>query len=179
MFVSELSETSRNKLLEINFELTDPINEVAFGHGDAFSFFCDAPIHYAAREGDLSLLKDLLEHGADLNLLCGTYYWTPVMWATHYGRKEAVAYLVEKGADLTIKAHKATYPNGINGEEVLVECNYDVKDMAAGTAPRPATHFGPFTFFWTQYQKLALGKEVDYSGTKALIDEQTSTCSNS
>ncbi len=43
---------------------------------------------------------------------------------------------------------------------------YNVKDILS-----EKNSFWPATFFWTQIQKHALGKQVDYSGTESLVDD--------
>ena len=64
MLIKDLSEISQNKLLNIGFALNDSINLVpdgGGGHGSVLGFYIDAPIHYAAREGDLDLLQELCD----------------------------------------------------------------------------------------------------------------------
>lgn len=184
MLIKDLSETSKNKLLGIGFALDDSINHVpndGGGHGNVFGFYIDAPIHYAAREGDLDLLTELCDKGADINILSGSN-WTAIMLAADYGRKDVVDFLIKKGADITLRAPRTEYRD-VDGkmglEEILIPCEekgkypapagYDLKDVIS-----EKNSFWPTTFFWTQYQKHALGKQVNYSGTQILIDDELS-----
>lgn len=184
MLINDLSETSKNKLLKIGFALEDSIDHVGDGYGSVFGFYVDAPIHYAAREGDLDLLQELCDKGADINVLSGGSNWTAIMLAGHYGRKDIVDFLIKKGADLTFKAPRTEYRDEeVEGKmqlkAVLIPCEekgkhsagygygYDLKSVLS-----EKNAFWPTTFFWTQYQKRYLGKQVDYSGSEALVDEK-------
>jgi hypothetical protein len=52
-----------------------------------------APLHEAARHGNVAVIRLLLEHGADPNLRDTAYDATPAGWAEHHGQAEALAYL--------------------------------------------------------------------------------------
>jgi peptide-methionine (S)-S-oxide reductase len=50
-------------------------------------------MHQAARNGDMPMLKLLVERGASLHVRDKIWDGTPVGWAMHNGREAAVAYL--------------------------------------------------------------------------------------
>lgn len=61
-----------------------------------------APLHYAATQGELPIIRMLLEAHAyiDTESPNGT---TPLMMAAHYGTSDAVRLLLEAGADASLK----------------------------------------------------------------------------
>lgn len=61
-----------------------------------------APLHYAATQGNLDILRMLLDAHAyiDAESPNGT---TPLMMASHYGSPDAVRLLLEAGADASLK----------------------------------------------------------------------------
>ena len=61
-----------------------------------------APLHYAATNGHISIMKQLLEQHAfiDAQSPNGT---TPLMMAAMYGSAEAVKLLLDEGADIAMK----------------------------------------------------------------------------
>ena len=48
-----------------------------------------APLHEAAMRGNLPVIRLLVEHGADVNVLDSGYDATPAGWAEHHGQREA------------------------------------------------------------------------------------------
>ena len=55
---------------------------------------------YAARSGNLEMMRLLLDNGASPNLRSGDHPWPPVLYAVHKKRMEAVRLLIERGADV-------------------------------------------------------------------------------
>jgi ankyrin repeat protein len=53
------------------------------------------PAHHAAAAGDVTCLRLLVEHGADLTAVDPTYNATPLGWAEFFDKPEAAAYLRE------------------------------------------------------------------------------------
>ncbi|HEX5322774.1 MAG TPA: ankyrin repeat domain-containing protein [Capsulimonadaceae bacterium] len=59
------------------------------------------PLHQAVRVGDIAIVKLLVEHGADVNMVGAGYFMdgiTPLVIAQSLGRTEIAAYLRQKGA---------------------------------------------------------------------------------
>lgn len=62
-----------------------------------------SPLHLAAKNGDLLAIEDLLKDGARLNEVDASRGWTPLHYATHYGQKHLVEYLLIRGADVNAR----------------------------------------------------------------------------
>ena len=56
-------------------------------------------LHEMAFRDELRKASLLLDHGADINAIDDEYQSTPLGYAAHFGRREAVALLLERGAD--------------------------------------------------------------------------------
>ncbi|TYZ67177.1 hypothetical protein PybrP1_001671 [[Pythium] brassicae (nom. inval.)] len=63
----------------------------------------DAPLHVAARHGDLACLQLLLHHGADICVV-DEFGRTPLHCAVAHGHCECVAYLLDVGGDSVLNA---------------------------------------------------------------------------
>jgi hypothetical protein len=59
-----------------------------------------APIHWAARRGQVDALAALIGAGADLNLEGGGNGWTPLQHAVHKNQEAAVRRLLDAGAQV-------------------------------------------------------------------------------
>ena len=60
------------------------------------------PLHVAASEGHVLTAHILVQAGAELDALDDEQN-TPLMLACHYGQGEVVKYLLQAGADMTLK----------------------------------------------------------------------------
>lgn len=86
--------------------------ELLLGHGatDSDDGPDDAPElpapHRAARDGNLDLLRDLVQNGADVNQPDGVLGLTPAHYAAKSGRVDVLAWLAEHGADLAIRTRR-------------------------------------------------------------------------
>ncbi len=68
------------------------------------------PLHLAASQGDLPLVRSLVQtYGHDVDAR-DTYGRTPMHWASEEGRLEVMQYLVEQGADIRIPDGVARTP---------------------------------------------------------------------
>jgi uncharacterized protein len=70
----------------------------------------------AARTGNVAVAELLVKHGADINRRERFKDQTAVMWAAGENRPEMVAFLVSKGADLSVHAHSTDWPTQISNE---------------------------------------------------------------
>ena len=80
------------------------------------------PLHWASSGQyfkDGSVLRFLLEHGADINVRSQDG-WTPLHVASHYGALEAVCLLLEHGADVDAKRN-----DGMTALQVAVQKEHD------------------------------------------------------
>jgi len=66
------------------------------------------PMHYATIEGNVSVMQDLIEHGADIHSATtenDTDFFcipgsTPIAWASRWGGRETIEFLLDSGAKL-------------------------------------------------------------------------------
>jgi uncharacterized protein len=70
----------------------------------------------AARTGSVAVGELLVKHGADVNRRERFKDQTAVMWAAGENRPEMVAFLVSKGADLSVRAKSTDWPTQISNE---------------------------------------------------------------
>ncbi|XP_049484527.1 ankyrin repeat and SAM domain-containing protein 6 [Panthera uncia] len=87
-----------------NFQLVKEIadedpNYVNLVNGDGAT-----PLMLAAVTGQLPLVQLLVERRADIDRQDSVHGWTALMQATYHGNKEVVKYLLNQGADVTLRA---------------------------------------------------------------------------
>jgi len=80
-----------------------------------------SPIHGAAAAGAVELVALLLDAGEDINRLDARYKAPPLYLAATYDRREVVAFLLERGADLSIRMKHNRTPLDIAVENGHVE----------------------------------------------------------
>ncbi|MEM9569377.1 MAG: ankyrin repeat domain-containing protein [Bacteroidota bacterium] len=90
----------KNKIIYTAFFLL-----VAFTHSlQAYNYrYIDTQLRDAAQEGDLELVKSLIEQGADVNAVDAVFWRTPLNVSAKAGHFDVVKYLVKKGADVHYK----------------------------------------------------------------------------
>ncbi|KAJ1542871.1 Palmitoyltransferase Hip14, partial [Cladochytrium tenue] len=59
------------------------------------------PLHWAANNNHLSIVKVLIEKGAEIDTPGGEFKATPLQWAVRNGNVEVAAFLASRGASLT------------------------------------------------------------------------------
>jgi len=104
----QLSGLQVATLLGFNFIGRNFIHEGANVNGTAN--------HLAAWKGNTNMLRILLDLGADVNWKNPGWNETPLYWAALYGKREAAALLIERGADLNAQIS--------DGQSVLATAAY-------------------------------------------------------
>jgi ankyrin repeat protein len=79
------------------------------------------PVHLAAQEGHLDVMKELLEHDPDLAVACDESDYTPLCWAAVEGHADVVSALLDAGADPLYRNRNEDTPLGL-------ACNYSRLD---------------------------------------------------
>jgi len=79
-----------------------------------------SPLAGAARAGDLSAIRRLVQAGADLNEASGVNDWTPLHHAIHKNQPGSVRLLLELGADVN-----APSPQGVTPLMMAAGYGYD------------------------------------------------------
>jgi len=74
------------------------------------------PLMLAARTGNVAVAELLVKHGADINRREKSHDQSAVMWAAGENRPEMVAFLVSKGADLSVRARPTDWATQISNE---------------------------------------------------------------
>ena len=59
---------------------------------------------YAAKEGNIGLVKELIERGANVNMQDNNG-WTVLIYAARYGHNNVVKELIEAGANVDIRSN--------------------------------------------------------------------------
>jgi uncharacterized protein len=74
------------------------------------------PLMLAARTGNVAVAERLVAHGAEVNARERFRDQSAVMWRAAQGHADMVAFLVSKGADLSIRARTNDWPTQITNE---------------------------------------------------------------
>lgn len=110
MLIKELSIESKKKLSTFCFKENLDINQELQGGNALWGFYSFTPLMYAAFQGDLNLVKELVEKGADLNKKDEFFDSTALMWAASKGQNKIVEYLLKSGADATYRSNSFGKP---------------------------------------------------------------------
>ena len=108
---SPLSEAVRVANLEITGMLIEAGADTNIVNEDG-----QTPLMLAARTGNVALARLLVERGADVNRREKFRNQSAVMWAAAQNHPEMVAFLVSKGADLTVRAETNDWETQITSE---------------------------------------------------------------
>lgn len=83
----------------------------------------ESPLHEAAKKGDVTQVKTLIEEGANINEQDAKGR-TPLHWATEKGHPEVVEALIEAGADTNIEDE-----NGERALQLVIDYDRATKDQ--------------------------------------------------
>ncbi|XP_017830464.3 ankyrin repeat and SAM domain-containing protein 6 isoform X1 [Callithrix jacchus] len=87
-----------------NFQLVKEIADEDPSHVNLVNGDGATPLMLAAVTGQLALVQLLVEKHADVDKQDSVHGWTALMQATYHGNKEIVKYLLNQGADVTLRA---------------------------------------------------------------------------
>ncbi|XP_058158605.1 LOW QUALITY PROTEIN: ankyrin repeat and SAM domain-containing protein 6 [Dasypus novemcinctus] len=87
-----------------NFQLVKEIADEDPSHVNTVNGDGATPLMLAAVTGQLPLVELLVERRADVDRQDGVHGWTALMQATYHGNKEIVKYLLNQGADVSLRA---------------------------------------------------------------------------
>lgn len=92
-------------------------------------------LHFAAGDGDLDKVRQLIDEGFDVNAFEGDLVFTPLHYAVQSGHIEVVNYLIMKGAD--VNAHDEERISETPLGEVAPNCSYKIAEalIKAGANP--------------------------------------------
>ena len=101
MLIRNLSNEAIKKLAAFGFSKNSDINHEQEGGNALWGWYSFTPLMYAAYQGDILLVKELVINGADLNRKDEFFSFTALMWAADAGRDKVVEHLLKAGADST------------------------------------------------------------------------------
>ena len=148
MLIKNLSNAAIKKLSAFGFNKNSDINHERQGGNALWGWFSFTPLMYAAYQGHMDLVKELVMNGAILNLKDESFEFTALMWAAHAGKDKVVKYLLDGGADSTYK------------------CNYQGKLRDAYSLAKKESCCS-IVGFWQRAQKV-LGT-ADFDNTRSIL----------
>lgn len=106
--IRDLSEESMNKLAAslMGFDINSDINNEVEGGHPLWGWFTFTPLMYASYIGDVDLVRELVNAGANLDLKDETFNYTALMWAAENGYDKVVECLLAAGAYATQQSTK-------------------------------------------------------------------------
>ena len=66
--------------------------------GDEKQIIGSTPLHWASHDGNIDLVRKLVENGAEVNSDLADWWCRPIDWAADSGQFDVVKYLIENGA---------------------------------------------------------------------------------
>ena len=92
-------------------------------------------LHFAAQDGDLTLIKHLLAEGSDINAF-DSLGMTALQWAAKKEHLDVAAYLIEAGADVNARDEPQIGNTALG--EIAGNCSFEMARLLvdAGADPR-------------------------------------------
>ena len=124
-FAKPLGEdtTSMNTYLQWVETANNLSVEASFSLNTTYSYGGESLLHVAAKKGNLSMVKLLIEQGANVNIQDESGN-TPLHYAAANGKKDIVKYLLDNKADssiVNVKEQKAIDYSNIKGFNEITE----------------------------------------------------------
>ncbi len=92
-------------------------------------------LHFAADDGDLNRVKELVENGYDVNAFDESLSFTPLHYAVKAGHVEVVKYLLSVGVD--INSHEKEKIGETPLEAVAENCSYETAELLVNAGANP------------------------------------------
>jgi ankyrin repeat protein len=92
-------------------------------------------LHFAADDGDLDKVKELVESGFDVNVFDKFLSFTPLHYAVKGEHFEVVKYLLSVGAD--VNAHEEERIGETPLGEVAAECSFEMAELLVKYGANP------------------------------------------
>lgn len=102
-----LSQDIDNEVMKTHIEKDEELVDYLVSRGcdvNATNKMRQSPLHEAAANGKIAIVKKLMEHGADVNMRKAVLMWTPLHFAADNDQSiEIVESLIANGADVNLK----------------------------------------------------------------------------
>ena len=92
-------------------------------------------LHFAARDGDLARVEQLIDSGCDVNAVDYGMNYTPLHYAVTQGHLPVVAYLLAKGAD--VNAHDDETIGETPFGAAAASCSLDMAKLLVDAGANP------------------------------------------